>query len=493
MKFIINLLIVFYRGMFDSTSVIGHGYSINNRASKETESNIKLDGCFKFLYLPWYLFNTLLKIKIPRFNVPYTEVVYAGHTENNLKEFNNFYEWCKDVLDPSDQVKEINNYAKLERLGFYKRTFKIEFLKLILCALIIYSFLTTKIKLNRTSFDYVINYAKNFINYLINFDVYRRFGIAPVLLVLANDHNPKYVAISKVFKLIGTRRIYMQHGGVSEMFPPLDFEMSILFNEDSRNIYLGQGKTRSQILTISRSAETSQFRKKIKLSGEDSVNVVLVPSVRVNVPFINKVIESLKDNASVTGVYVKHHPRFLDVDLVNPAAARLEDFDVTGLGKTVFLTGNTTAALQLIMDGQHVYQVYGLDYTVDDYYGFVKKGLLKVLSDEELNDVFWDSNFQVGDDVLLKYCPILSGEHKQNIAKLNDYVKEILSATPRHGDQKLKERAAIYHEVFPKNLAFFDAVTSTEEKLALLNSLLLSNAITKDEYRIVEQHISTQS
>src|SRR5690606_10483271 len=62
-------------------------------------------------------------------------------------------------------------------------------------------------------------------------------AVRPAALVQANDHSPVRVALSMVMKALGVPRVYLQHAEVTEHFPELDFEYSVLRNRQSLKTY----------------------------------------------------------------------------------------------------------------------------------------------------------------------------------------------------------------------------------------------------------------
>src|SRR5690606_28826483 len=95
-----------------------------------------------------------------------------------------------------------------------------------------------------------IIYSQSFFNFLIAF--LSRDAVKPAVLIQANDHSPSRVALSMIMKGLGVPRVYLQHAEVTQHFPPLDFECSVLRNEQSRDTYEAIGPLHGQVYVIPR-------------------------------------------------------------------------------------------------------------------------------------------------------------------------------------------------------------------------------------------------
>ena len=477
----VNFFKVFYSGVLDSTAILQHGYNIKNRE----RNNIKYESVnsrFEFLYLAVIIYKEIAKMRIKELDISFSEVVYAGHTENNLKEFDNFYTWSKEVLHESDKLDKINNIATSEHIGFYKRKDKKIIINILLSLIIYFVFVTKKIKLNPTSVSYVIDYTKAFITYYRNMSAHK--GCLPTFLVVANDHNPKYVAISRVFKLLGVKRIYLQHAGVSNIFPKLDFEYSILINENSKNIYNRIGKSNSKILTVSRVQRPSLLADKI-YDQDELVNICLLPTSIPCIAKLNKIILTLKDNPKVDKIFIKHHPRFNDESLVDKNAIPLKDTNNIGEGRIIFVSGNTTAALDFALKGEETYQNFEMDKIPDDYYGFVSKGISKQVSIEELSSVFWSSRYNIPIQNLIEYCPHLSGEHDSSLAEFVDIIKDNIQNSIRHNKTILQLKSSAFRQNNKDIMNIINDLSCENDKMTVINSMLYSGVISQDEHLLM--------
>lgn len=69
----------------------------------------------------------------------------------------------------------------------------------------------------------------------------------PACVVFANDHTPDARAMLLAAKNLGIKTIYIQHASVSKIFPPLQFDLSLLEGEDSLEKYKACGPVSGRV------------------------------------------------------------------------------------------------------------------------------------------------------------------------------------------------------------------------------------------------------
>lgn len=231
-----------------------------------------------------------------------------------------------------------------------------------------------------------ILYSQAFLNFLLAFS--RKGAIRPSALIQANDHSPVRVALSMIMKGLGIPRVYLQHAEVSQSFPELDFEYSVLRNARSHETYKTIGPIGGQVFVIPRE-ETAFARERLFAAREASIPVVIYPSSRVLVDELIRVIAELRKNPAVSRVIIKQHPSAaIELEgMLGPSDPEFsKDFPKED---HVAIVGNSAVVIELLHRGIPVYQYFGLDPTIADYYGFVACGLTYSCDFSALSGRFW--------------------------------------------------------------------------------------------------------
>lgn len=210
-------------------------------------------------------------------------------------------------------------------------------------------------------------------------------------LLLANDHSPIPVALSMVAAQLGMRRVYLQHAEVTEIFPPLDFEYSILRNRKSERIYRAIGEMTGDVRVICRRydllSEDEIVRRMVLHTVSDRVAVGLYPSSVYDETSLRKVAAALLANPSVNQIFLKPHP---SLNLTGLALElNIEYFSQAPIQPHVAIVGNSSVALELALSGHLVFQLFELDSVGDDYYGFHADGLTGKISVADMYGPFW--------------------------------------------------------------------------------------------------------
>ena len=206
-------------------------------AHRESKSNGRhfLNTPLRYLMLPAYLYKNMIRFTPHKIQRNPALIAYCGHSKNNINQFENFHKWNESVLSEYDRPAYDNNIANAE-VGFGMVRFRhVVVPNIVFAVLTFFLFLFTRIKLNKTTFEYGIKYYRSFIRHL--FYCFENIDFLPQMVVFSNDHNPFYLGVSRCFKVFGVNRVYLQHGGVSNIFPKLDFEAAVLFDQKSKDIY----------------------------------------------------------------------------------------------------------------------------------------------------------------------------------------------------------------------------------------------------------------
>jgi hypothetical protein len=307
--------------------------------------------------------------------------VCDGRTSNNLREFEFFERICAPL-----SIKILTkNYADATKRSPRRPAAETD---VVLDELLvdIRNFYKSRDKITASLVHQQILYSKSFFNFLVAFT--EEDAVLPAALVQANDHSPSRVALSMVLKGLNIPRIYLQHAEVSECFPPLDFEYSVLRNNRSLATYQRIGPIKGKTFVIARELEEPNIDSLFREYGE-LVDVVIYPTSRVNLDILREMIQQLKNNAHVSNVLIKEHPGAalpLNKLLKDAGVSFLQDFPAI---EHVAIVGNSSVAIELIARGIPVYQNFDFDPVERDYYGFVHEGVIQETTFEELSNRFW--------------------------------------------------------------------------------------------------------
>lgn len=364
--------------------------------------------------------------------LPEGKAVCYGSTKNNLREFAWFDRLCARIgMEVSS-----NNLHAVKRSKCSLDDAKYEsWIGALLSD--IATFYGTRDSITASLVYQQLQYTRTFLSLLVTLD--RAKGAAlPSLVVLANDHAPAHVAVSMAMKGANIPRLYLQHAEVTNLFPPLDFEYSVLRNERSKEIYASLGPLTGKVYVISR-FETPFQRERLGVHRGGQVKVVIYPTARIKASALCAAIEKLAANPAVENIYVKPHPNTyppfdersvggLSVAIVK----ELPDFD------HIAIVGNSSVAVELLHRGIPVYQNFDFDPVEPDYYGFVREGITPAVSLEELATPFWVP-YRIDDRWIAAYGKLNPAAQPGHSQTVEDFVGDIrpLAATRPHACFKI--------------------------------------------------------
>lgn len=201
------------------------------------------------------------------------------------------------------------------------------------------------------------------------------------VLAVANDHSPAPVAYAAVARHLGLRVLYVQHAEVSDIFPALDFDLSILRNRRSMQVYERVGDVGGRAVVAARAIGDWIRPKAVRnsqkrLAAGSCVSVVVYPSSVVDLRSLQAIVRDLSVNPYVSNVAVKAHPNSR-VDLSAELNSAVPVIETLPGEPHVAICGNSSVAVELMAAGNLVYQDFSLDPIVPDYYGLVALGLTR--------------------------------------------------------------------------------------------------------------------
>lgn len=290
-------------------------------------------------------------------------------------------------------------------------------------------------EVNISLFHQQLMYVFSCVDFFYSFDR----SLSVKLVLLANDHSPIPVALSCVLKHIGIKRVYIQHAEVTDRFPPLDFEYSLLRNYKSLKIYRSIGKVTGKVQISSRRVgrfEYDKLKEANSIKPNEKVNVVIFLTAIYNLEYLIELVNRLRLNDDVGSVFVKPHPSMRGAERKVLDDKSLMLFDEVGEKNFIAIVGNSSVVTELLFEGVPVFQDFNLDDVGVDYYGYVGGGLAFEFSLREFNGRFWE-NAIYDDDWLDRYSdiePAVATRRNNALASTeSDFVYHILMSIDKIG------------------------------------------------------------
>ncbi len=250
------------------------------------------------------------------------------------------------------------------------------------------------------------------------------------VVVLANDHAPVPVALNYAAKNRNIKVVYCQHGPVTDLFPPLNFDLSILFNERSSKVYRNKRHYSSEGgREVVVSPYQEDFTTPRKLSSISSICISL--GVSPNFEGVKYIISNIQGRG--VQVALKLHPRTnprarCTIDKI-PGIKVINNFTVDTWNEfDLHLAGNSGVIVDALHFGVPTAYCKDLDDLSFDYYGFLSEKIVieydsKFLSDvREINLFYgmeWRGRFSEFDSTVIV-------PRREQISACDNHLKQLL-------------------------------------------------------------------
>lgn len=207
-----------------------------------------------------------------------------------------------------------------------------------------------------------------------------RESTVPRVIVLSNDHTDLSTAFTAALRSRGARTIYLQHGEVTPGFPPLDFDLSLLWNAASLEKYRVAGKVKGTALVVPRDNQ----QKTIPYVPKVKQKVVFYTGGSVDKDFFDLVFSYLLANPGVSEVAWKPHPRFGSYQ-PPPGVHTLNEIPRR---PHLAVSVPSSVVVRLLNSGVPVFQLDPPN-SEPDYYSHVRAQLVPELEVAALRTPFW--------------------------------------------------------------------------------------------------------
>ena len=287
--------------------------------------------------------------------------------------------------------------------------------------------------------------------------VYRQETLRGVACVcVASDHSPVALGLLHAARENGLRTCYVQHAPVADYFPPLDYDLSILFDRASAATYqTAAANCRAAVdgrIVLLPPFETDAVTPRPLRSPPFRVGICL--SYVFNAEAVERLIKELLVLACIETVSVRRHPRCK----ANFGALRIHEAVAEAPPQTlakfardcdVILVPNSGVAIELLHLGAPAMYTPGVDTIAFDYYGFVKAGVVPLYNPHWLTspdrlaaffDEEWRQRFALYDETILE--PLAVSRDRAGKAFRDLVEKEVIrsenNATSRHPTAPLR-------------------------------------------------------
>ncbi|MEM8918569.1 MAG: hypothetical protein AAGE37_06865 [Pseudomonadota bacterium] len=225
------------------------------------------------------------------------------------------------------------------------------------------------------------------------------------VLCVASDHSPIKMALLHIARERQIQTCYLQHAPVADYFPPLDYDLAVLFDEHSHAIYQRAAAHR-EVESRASVQILPPFEENASPMRLDSppFRTGIFLSYLFDAPALEKLILILSGHPGVSDIFIRRHPR-CKADL-SDLLARPCVFEPPHAEMGAFLdkcdlalVPNSGAAIEALHLGVPTFYTPGMDGIEYDYYGFVAEGIVPlfdpaVLADSEQVTRFFDKEWK---------------------------------------------------------------------------------------------------
>lgn len=210
----------------------------------------------------------------------------------------------------------------------------------------------------------------------------------PKGIIFANDHIFKHRALLLAAKQLKIKTCYIQHASVSNTFPPLSFDLTLLEGKDSLNKYMECGEINSKVKLVGMPKFDGYVNHKIK-SHEKIVTIGIATNLLDDIECITQLIQTINNRLSYAIILLRSHPqdnrKIKNKNLIfNYSNARKEDaFDyLTRID--VLISGDSSIHLEAaLLHKPSILYGFNEKHHIADYYEYAKNGLVQSAHNED--------------------------------------------------------------------------------------------------------------
>ncbi|SIT76195.1 hypothetical protein [Pontibacter indicus] len=206
----------------------------------------------------------------------------------------------------------------------------------------------------------------------------------PQAIVFANDHNADARAMLLAAKELGIPTVYVQHSSVSNLFPPLAFDLNLLEGQDSLDKYKQCGPVQGRVEFIGM-PKADRFVP-LRNRSQQVQTLGIACNLMDRVEEVEQLIRQISRDFPQLRILLRAHPRDKrsytfatgispNVILTNP---RQESVFEYLQGIDMLVSGNSGIHLEaVLLNVWSVYFNFNPKEELHDYYGYVRQGLVE--------------------------------------------------------------------------------------------------------------------
>ena len=365
------------------------------------------------------------------------EILFFGESNNNLLVFNpiinnlkkNDYKLIKDNSD-FPMIKSV--YLSIP---FLFDLFK-EYIKA--------NSIDKKI-IKSNPFAFLSSYGK----FLLAREILKKYN--PKILFLSNDHSPFNRCLLHHSKSMGIKTIYMQHASVSDKFPPLEFDYSLLDGQESFEKYKETSKKKSKVL-LTGSSRYDKFYK-IKLD-KNRFKIGISLNQFDDFEIVENLCLNLRKSLNNVELVIRPHPNMIDWNRGWCKNNNIEYSDSSVVSSNVFLKSlkiqiSNVSGIHLDASMIKVPTVlYQLSKkNIHDQYGYLANGLIKeaITFDDLLSYIECPKTLFPKDEIIQYYLASIGTSHEGRVGEFTaNYIYSILKQEEAIFEKKYNITTYIY-------------------------------------------------
>lgn len=223
----------------------------------------------------------------------------------------------------------------------------------------------------------------------------------PDIVCIANDHSPICMALIDCAHKHKISTCYMQHAPVTKYFPPLNFDLSVLFDQCSLEIYENsmlpkRSVNRGSITFLS--PFVSEFKQPRMNPPPYKVGICL--SLVTNFDALHNLVNEILEHKNVSFIFLRPHPRcklnysFFEKKSKVSVCSEIELPSQFFERVDIILVPNSGIAIESLHSGKVTYYEEEIDNIASaDHYGFVEARILQKFKISYLDDIYSNISF----------------------------------------------------------------------------------------------------
>jgi hypothetical protein len=260
----------------------------------------------------------------------------------------------------------------------------------------------------------------------------------PEVLFMANDHSPFNRCLLHHAKNIGIKTCYMQHASVSDKFPSLEFDYSLLDGQESFEKYRKTSKRNSKVILCGSARYDKFYRtKRIKNCSKIGISINQLDNIDV----VKNLCLDLRKCLKNCELVVRPHPNMIDWNRGWFESENIEYSEASTVSsddylKSLKLQISNVSGIHLDAAMMNVPTVlYQLSkQRVIDHYGYLVSGLIKeaISFADLLNHIKYPNGLVSNDETIQYYVASVGTSIEGKVGEFTaNYIRSILNI---HGE-----------------------------------------------------------